>query len=105
MHYYLDYTKLPNKEADEKALKDIREYLSQDQWDCLMQLVGNPATPINTINFCLGFTGVSGYPFHAFCRKYMLDKYREWMATPQGDEPGIETDEHGFQDERKKESA
>lgn len=81
----------PGPEADEQAIADIRTYLSPNQWDAVMQLVGNPDTTINDINFCLA--GVSGYPFHAFCRHYALDKYRAWMA--EGPVP-IETDERGF---------
>lgn len=82
-----------NLEQDEKAIADIREYCSQKQWDALMQLVGHPDTTVQHINFALGLAGISGRPFHAFCRKYLLDKYREWMAN--GDD-AVQTDEHGF---------
>jgi hypothetical protein len=43
----------------------------------------------------LGFAGISGRPFHAFCRRYCLNKYREWMASNDGGSP-VQTDEEGF---------
>lgn len=98
-HYNTDYKGLPRGEADKKAIQDIRDYLSQEQWDCFMQGVGDPKMTIKGLNFAFGFVGVQGYPFHAFCRKYVLDKYRAWMAS--GDDP-VQTDAQGFTIEKGK---
>lgn len=91
MARYTKYEGSP-EERDAKAIEDIRSWLGQESWDTLMQLVGNPETTIPQLNFALSFAGVSGYPFHAFCRKYCLQPYREWMAAG---EDSIQTDERG----------
>jgi hypothetical protein len=97
MHYNINYNGLTRYQADEKAIEDIREYLTVKQWDIIMQSVGqmnaDKEKSFQAINFMLSFTGVQGYPVHAFGRRYCLKKYREWMAS----EPDpIITDEEGF---------
>ena len=95
MTYEISYENIADrKERDEKAIQDIKDYLSPELWDIMMELIEGPHT-IKDINMSLAFAGVSGYPFHAFCRKYSLEKYREWMQSPNGGEPVI-VDEQGF---------
>lgn len=80
------------REMDDTAIADMREYLEPQQWNALVKLASLPETTINHVNFAMAFAGVSGRPFHAFCRRYMLERYREWMAS----EPDpIETDDEG----------
>jgi hypothetical protein len=90
-HYNTSYKELSRSEADEKAIQDIIDWLGQEKFDKIVEHLKDQ--PINTVNFALSFAGVSGYPFHSFCRKYMLDRYRAWMA----EEPDpIATDENGY---------
>jgi len=93
MTYDVSYRHLSREKADENAIKDIKEYLTPEAWDILMQGVGNPNTTIDHVNMSFGLAGVQGYPFHAFCRKYLLKKYREWMHS--GDD-AVMTDEQGY---------
>lgn len=92
-HYDVSYKGMSRAEADTKAIKDIQEYLTPKQWEIFMGMVANPDTTIHTLNMSFGFVGVSGYPFHAFCRKYMFDKYVEWMTTG---EDAVKLDAEGF---------
>ncbi len=89
-HYTMDYTALKRHAADVKAIDDIREYLSAKQWGVVMELVNDPACTVPHLNLAMGFAGVQGFPFHAFCRKFKLANYREWLGT---ENP---TDEEGF---------
>lgn len=96
MRQTINYSKINDrKERDAAAIQDIKNYLTDDQWDAIMQMVGNPTVTIQNLNFAFGFTGIDGYPFHAFCRKYRLADYRAWMAEPEAGGP-ILTDEEGF---------
>lgn len=90
MKYERHYSSADKATNDKVAIKDIKKYLNAEAWDTLMQMVGDPQTTIQHINIALAIAGISGYPFHAFCRKYMLEKYREWL----GDE--YPTDEQGY---------
>lgn len=91
MHYDISYENLPREEADAKALADIVEYLGQKKFDEITTWLSK--APFTTVNFVLSFLGIQGYPFHAYCRKYHLAAYREWMA---GDDDPVPTDEQGF---------
>lgn len=105
-HYNRHYDS-PDREAnDSQAIADIQEYLNSRQWATLMTMVGqatpaqcaeteltNEHAPIETIRWALDFTGVRGYPVAAFCRRYALQRYREWMAS--GDD-AVQTDAEGF---------
>lgn len=105
-HYHTDYSTIQDRKAkDEQAIKDIREYLSQAQWDAFMIMVGElkadqsrtPTKKIQSLNFAMGmFAGITGFPFHAFCRKYLLAEYREFMADHDIDGIVLETDAEGF---------
>lgn len=111
-HYNIDYSTLQmsEKEKDEKAIQDILEYLGMEkaalfgdivQLACCIEheilCLSNDGQlrkqTIQGLNMTLGFAGISGRPFHAFCRRYCLSKYREWMAS--GSDP-VQTDEEGF---------
>lgn len=105
MHYETSYKNLPREEADEKAIQDIMDYLGTEKTSLFGDLVqlatyieldkeieGRKQT-IQSLNMTFGFGGISGYPFHAFCRRYCLSKYRAWMADGSD---SISTDEQGF---------
>lgn len=96
-HYDTSYKHLPRKEADEKALEDIKEYLGEEIYNNFVkEIEAGIATgdvTAKTINMYFGFAGISGYPYHAFCRKYCLASYREWMHS--GKDP-VQTDENGY---------
>lgn len=91
MARYKHYIESDRNEADALAIADIREYLSSKQWQVVREMaeLGN----IDMVNLGLGIAGVSGYPFHAFCRKYCLEAYRTWMH---GGDDAVRTDEDGF---------
>lgn len=93
MKQTISYSDLPRAEADVKALADIQEYTSPNQWEVIMEAVDDPTTTIAQLNVYFGILGVSGYPVHAFFRKYRLADYRAWMAEGT---PSIATDEEGF---------
>lgn len=95
-HYEISYVDMPPVIADEHALKDIQEYLTPKQWDAALELAAEVAagrTEFGAVRMGFTIVGVSGYPFHAFCRKYCLEAYREWMhAGPNA----VMTDSQGF---------
>lgn len=96
MGYSISYAHPSREEADEQATKDIQEYISSEGWDALQQAVGQVnagVLSIQALDQLMGFAGVRGFPFHAFCRKYCLKAYREWMGS--GDD-AVQTDEKGF---------
>jgi hypothetical protein len=111
-HYEKKYTSSDRKADDEQAIQDIVEYLGMKRiplFGDLVQLAvcveheilckGRDGElhkqTIEGLNMTLGFAGISGRPFHAFCRRYCLNKYREWMASNDGGSP-VQTDEEGF---------
>lgn len=90
------------QEQDEKAIADIMEYLGTAKAALFGDLVAvavciaqvpDTKFKINSLNMMMGMAGISGRPFHAFCRRYCLKAYREWMS--EGSD-GVETDEMGF---------
>lgn len=89
--YSRHYIGNSREELDASAVKDIKEYLTEKQWDIMMQAVGGETW--QTVSHCLAFAGVGGYPVHAFGRAYMRVEYRAWMAS--GAEP-IYTDRFGY---------
>lgn len=100
-YVHTNYKKLDNAAADAKAIEDIKEYLGSinpEVFDMFVELATaiearDPKYKFGSLNMQFGIAGVSGYPFHAFCRKYCLQAYREWMGG--GSDP-IETDANGF---------
>jgi hypothetical protein len=93
--HYLEGTR---EEKDAEAIKDIKEYLSQEQWDAIMQGAGAvlqkaPGWDFQSINFMFGITGIDGFPVHAFGRRYCLEQYKQWMRS--GDD-AVPVDDQGF---------
>lgn len=81
--YYTDPSKT-RAELDAKAVKDMREYLTPKQWEAMIDAVGlinADGLSVEGLNFLFGMVGVRGRPFHAFCRKYLLNQYRTWMQS------------------------
>lgn len=93
MHYTKAYTTGERETRDARAIADIQDYLTPKQWNTFLQIAGDPASTADMINAAFGFVGISGYPFHAFCRHYMLTRYRDWMHA--GDD-AVQTDDDGF---------
>lgn len=99
-HYNRHYVAGSKTEAelDADAIRDIKEYCNEKQWDLLVQASGQVLCgeiTIDQLNFCFGIAGIEGRPFHAFCRKYCLEQYREWMRQPDQKGPHY-TDKDGF---------
>lgn len=108
----ISYKGLDRKRADEKAIQDIAGYLGDERValfgdlvayaTCIeheIEMLGQDGKPhkqtMQGLNMTFGFAGISGYPFHAFCRRYCLSAYRTWMASSSDGQP-VETDEEGF---------
>jgi hypothetical protein len=87
------------EQLDERALNDIREYLGdKEKYDYLVsfaEAIDGEKRTVQHLNFAMAFAGISGRPFHAFCRKYCLEHYKNWLRSDVGGEP-VEPDEHGF---------
>lgn len=97
MHYEVSYKDMDPTEADEKAIRDIVDYLDgrEQLFGDLVQLAtcveheipcessdGKARVqPFHSLNMTFGFAGIQGFPFHAFCRRYCPNKYAEWMAS------------------------
>lgn len=95
-HYDVSYKNIQSRtERDSKAIQDIIDYIGKEKFRILEQITEDPKHSIGMLNMAMGFAGVSGMPFHAFCRRYPLAKYRIWMADDSFGDP-IETDEQGF---------
>lgn len=91
-HYTRRYSGLSRAEADNQAIEDMKDFLSDKQWQTVVAMLEEGAD-IEPVNFGLGIAGVSGYPFHALCRRYALERYRAWRAEG---EDGVATDAEGF---------
>lgn len=103
-HYNTHYdtaTKSP-EELDKKALEDIKDYLGRHEkgYEMLLTLIDyaiqcRTAEDVQGLNFSLGMVGISGRPFHAFCRKYCLPAFLLWLSS---DTAGgsVVHDEKGF---------
>lgn len=90
-HYTQSYAGLSRKEADDRAIEDAKDYLSDRQWQTVLALCEGGS--IGALDFGLSIAGVRGYPFHAIARRYCLAAYREWMHS--GDD-AVLTDDEGF---------
>lgn len=104
-HYDRHYNSADRHLNDADAVQDIHEYTSQKQWDALMELVQElkadtsrtPSKKVRALSFPFHiFLGISGYPFHAFCRTFMLDEYRAYMADESIEGKSVQTDAEGF---------
>jgi hypothetical protein len=94
--YTRSYTGLPRAKADEQAIADVKEYLTETQWNTML-VCFEEGWPLQAMDLMLGLAGVSGYPVHALFRRYALPAYREWMASEPDPMP---TNEQGFPLER-----
>lgn len=101
MSYITSYND-PSKtreQHDEQAINDIREYLgSKEKFDLFVdaaEKVNDGEGTIQSLNLLFGFAGIRDRPFHAFCRKYALEKYKEWLRADIDGEQ-YECDEQGF---------
>lgn len=81
MSYEISYANVPEKQKDAKAIKDIKDYIAPEQWDILMQLVGDKTMPLTQIDIALHFCGVQGFPIFAFMRKYRPEDYSAWYES------------------------
>lgn len=94
----VNYKDLDPKDADEMALEDLKAHIGESDYSSLVEMVHMRRENmdhgiIDSINITLGFWhGVTGMPFYAFCRKYALKEYREWMHS---DPNPVMTDENG----------
>lgn len=99
MGYNRSYKGYPSREAaDAAAIGDIKEYCSEAMWETLLFEAGRAAErgtaeACKDMNIAMSFCGISGYPFHAFGRKYFLKAYRAWMH----EDDAYVTDEQGFE--------
>lgn len=92
-HYEISYADISDRHLkDGLALCDIMDYVGQEKFDLLRELANT--LDCLGMNFAMSFAGVSGHPFHAFCRTFMFDKYIAWMADPK--DPVV-VDSEGFQ--------
>jgi len=110
-HYNRYYDGPESREAkDKRAIEDIKEYLGTDakgkeKFDLLVEgaeSIGRGGRPVGAdkitvlkLNFIFGMAGITGRPFHAFCRKYCLGPYKEWLLSSDGGDP-VPCDEEGF---------
>ena len=98
MGYEVSYKGMDPEAADEKAISDIMEYLGIEKAALFGDLValathieweipcesndGQMRTQkIQGLNMAMGFAGISGFPFHAFCRRFCPTKYKKWMDS------------------------
>ena len=96
MAYEVNYADIGNRAArDDAAIADLRAYVSADAFTFLVEYAEGAtlAEHIPPLRFALSTGGISGLPFHAFCRRYCLAAYRAWMHEG---EDAIHTDEQGF---------
>lgn len=94
----VDYSSVPEEEKDVKAIADILEYLGIDKAELFGDLVAlavciehevpcesadgiKRVQTIQSLNITFGFAGISGFPFHAFCRRYCPTKYEAWLEA------------------------
>lgn len=101
MHTTVHYTEGTREEKDARAICDIQEYLDNEAKfqllvDLAQEIDGNECT-VQQLNRAMGIAGISGRPFHAFCRKYCLEQYINWLRSDVGGEP-VECDAQGFRE-------
>ena len=71
----------PNPAAnDSKALADLQDWLNHKQWEALTSMAKRHLE-FRFVVMGLSIAGVSGFPVHAFGRKYMAEEYNAWMEA------------------------
>lgn len=96
MSVQVDYSGIADRrQKDDKAIADIQSYLGKKTWEVLLGESEKVQTgnDFQQINIAMSFAGISGFPVHAFGRRYCLVGYREWMMEG---EDGIPVDAHGY---------
>lgn len=80
MARYIDYSTIDDIVAkDRQAVKDALSFVGPTRFKILVRAARDPARPLQWTNMAMAFAGVSGYPFHAFARRYMPAKYEAWI--------------------------
>lgn len=95
-HYDIDYSNLSREAADEKALRDIWEYVTPKQRKAMLayaEQVRLGKADIQQLDATLQMiVGISGYPLEAFYRAHCLDAFKAWFAEA----PAVALDDAGF---------
>lgn len=113
-HYNTAYVEGSREQKDEQAIKDMIDYIGTTPEkiilfaqlavlaNCIEYEIPCQANDgslrkqtIQGLNMTFGFAGISGRPFHAFCRKFCVRKYREWLSSTSGGDPVV-SDEQGY---------
>lgn len=94
MSYYVNYADIPEAEKQPRAIQDIMEYLGTDNAHLFGDLVAlatlveleipdstGKVSTVQNLNLMFGFAGISGVPFHQFCKRYCPSKYAEWVNS------------------------
>ena len=86
MHNTVDYSKIEHEgKKRSAAINDIKEYFGEERWAALMEVVEDPNTTCQTLDFLLNFAGVQGFPVHAFMKRYRATDYQAWYdSLPEG---------------------
>ncbi len=93
----IDYHSLPNFQADEKAIADLKSYVSgpmfkSGTFKTIVQVMEGP-DGCEAISFQLSmFMGIEGRPVWAMMRKYRLERWVQWC-----NEQHIAVDDYGYQ--------
>ena len=97
MGYEISYKGMDGKAAEEKAINDVAEYLGSARAYLFADLVqlatciehkipcqSNDGSlrlqKIQGLNMTFGFAGITGFPFHAFAKRYYPKAYAEWIG-------------------------
>lgn len=96
MRRNIKYDGPDRKVNDDKALKDIKQYLGPKLYAVLLEESEKveeygTADAFQQLNYAMSFGGIEGYPVHAWGRRHTPKAYRKWMA-----EGGFQLDNDGF---------
>lgn len=82
MAQYIRYADFPEAERERRAIIDIIRYIGATRYKLLVRMAKDANTNLQAVNFSMAFCGVSGFPFHAFAKRYMPKKYEAWITEP-----------------------
>ena len=87
MHYKISYKDLPQAQADQKALRDIIDWMGIERFTEVTDEF-RKMEPLDLDHFSLlvSFAGVAGYPVRAWYRDI-------WGQEPSGGEPAEEAED------------